>query len=170
MLLPGNSLPPSAPVKSRKWDTGKQIQHRGKICEGLLTSGYISVAFSFRNLNHSLSSPNHYHSDVDVSRHTPCHLIQISAWSSVEFHYVLPFVIQLFACARKWFTWYTWHRQWLPKWRYFTRWKFSEKTHDLGGPPSSTWPENSVDGTLGCRWEKLKRLKQYKKLINIYFP
>lgn len=70
MLLPGNSLPPSAPVKSRKRDTGKQIQHRGKICEGLLTPGYISVAFSFRNLNHSLSSPNHYHSDVDVSRHT----------------------------------------------------------------------------------------------------
>lgn len=51
MLLPGRSLPPSAHIKSRKQDTGEQIQHRCITCEGLLTSGYICIAFSLRNLN-----------------------------------------------------------------------------------------------------------------------
>lgn len=124
MLLPVSSLPPSAPVKSRKRDIGKQIQHRCITREGLLTSGYVCIALSLRNLNPSLSSPPHYHSDTDISRHRPCHLIQISAWSSVELHYVSSFVIWLFASARKSFTWHAWDRQPLYKLCYFTRLKF----------------------------------------------
>lgn len=99
MLLPRELTSTTCPTKSRKQDTGKQIQHRCMTYESLLPSGSICATFCLRGLNHrQFFLLPHYHFDVDVSRHTQCHLTQISAWLSVELQcFVICYLVVCFS-------------------------------------------------------------------------
>lgn len=137
----------------------------------LLPSGSICVIFCLRGLNHrQFFLLPHYHLDVDVSRHTQCHLTQISAWSSVESQCFV--ICYLVICFSKEIVYTVHMSQVTITYTVLYYWiDVHSKLCDKGclsalGKDTGLYLTRKYSWWyIGSRWEKLMGLKQHKTSI-----